>query len=245
MQHWARVLKPSGPRALALLNLNGDLYNDIYTTIIDGFTLKYGGEGYFKNPVLEKYINRKFLKKNIMTVNYNSTKYTCYTYYKSTILNAGAKLEESDIKDVLQLSNDLHDFTKTAIFAELFINDKEVFLSECNDSVVIDGLNVPLHYLDSCKIDKVIKVSGKRWKFTETVVKNSVNSRKTTVALPANIVQAKDAEFARYIIDNVPCYTIHDSFGVSIFDVTLLMDKSNEFFSNDFGYETYSMFILL
>ena len=71
--------------------------------------------------------------------------------------------------------------------------------------------------------------------------------KSTLRSLPANIIQAHDGHLARYLIKHLNIFTIHDSFGISIFDVHLLMDYTNEYFQKELGisYNSYSYFILL
>jgi len=78
------------------------------------------------------------------------------------------------------------------------------------------------------------------------VISLNLDKRSTYTAFNANVVQALDAEFARYIavkLKNV--IVIHDSFGVSIFDLHRLMDESNRYFQGKLSSDCYSPFILI
>jgi len=79
---------------------------------------------------------------------------------------------------------------------------------------------------------KEIKVGRYRWVFNHLALSEEVDIQRTDKALSANLIQAFDAELARYIIINInECFTIHDSFGVDISRVHSLMDATNHFFA--------------
>jgi DNA-directed RNA polymerase len=110
---------------------------------------------------------------------------------------------------------------------------------------LIEGESINLFYLNSIEKKKIIKFADKRWIFSEKKLQNSTDRIKTQMALPANIIHAYDAKLARYLIKNVKCFTIHDSFGTSIFDIHQLMDFTNKYFNTELTAQTYGLFILI
>ena len=67
----------------------------------------------------------------------------------------------------------------------------------------------------------------------------------STTIKSANIIQCKDGHLTRYIILNVKnVFVIHDSFGVNIYELDLLMDCTNNYFNHYTSRNYYSIFIL-
>ena len=81
IQNYMRILGPKDDNSLIISNINGEHYwYDPYSFIIEKFKDKFE-----KNYILEKYFKRKFLKKIIMTIPYQSTLYTCQNYFLEEI----------------------------------------------------------------------------------------------------------------------------------------------------------------
>ena len=74
---------------------------------------------------------------------------------------------------------------------------------------------------------------------------NDISRHKTDKAFPANIIQGSDANLARFLIKNINCFSVHDSFAVSIFQLHDLMDLTNYYFSKKLNKTTYSLYILI
>lgn len=162
MQHWCRILKHKNDETLEKLNLNGDLWYDMYTIIILKFKEKYRFRDYFLNANITKYINRRFLKKVLMTVNYNSTLFSCLKYFKGSIEEVGGVISNNDYKDIVELIKDFRSFCNGDIFEILFRMEKATTLKNLNFSSNINNNIIRLHYLKTKPVIKVIKIDGFR-----------------------------------------------------------------------------------
>jgi hypothetical protein len=63
--------------------------------------------------------------------------------------------------------------------------------------------------------------------------------------LNANIIQASDAELARYLITNLDIQSVHDSFAINLYNLHNIIDLTNLFFNTKSNSTNYSIFILI
>jgi hypothetical protein len=63
-------------------------------------------------------------------------------------------------------------------------------------------------------------------------------------ALEANNMHYRDSELVKEIIDEYEVITIHDCFGISLFELHNVMDKINSYYSKIIGKKTYCIHII-
>ena len=242
MQHWATILVPKDG-VLEKLNLSGDPFYDLYTIAINLFLNKK--KKYIINEKIYPFLKRKYLKKVIMTTNYNSTIWACHKYFKESLKD---ELYLNENLGLWNLIENIHKFLNHDLFSEIFELDKDRFLKEIGEKNQYcfknNDTDIDLKYYKS-KIEKeVIKFDHKRWKFDLHVLTGEIDYKKSGKALPANIIQSLDAALAGYLVKNLKCWSVHDNFGTSLYEVHLLMDLTNDFFNEKLKKESYSLFIL-
>ena len=96
----------------------------------------------------------------------------------------------------------------------------------------IDKQGAPHAYFKSTGFKpKIIQHKYHRWKFQyRTFNHNTIDDRQTYKALPANVIQASDAELAKELILKFCCIPIHDSFIFELREVNAVMDATDTFF---------------
>lgn len=178
-----------------------------------------------------------------MTVGYNSGVKNCLDtlVFECKKNNIPYKLENLE-----KFTKEFHDFIKNKLFEYLF-KDPRDSIKESNFLTLSDAhINLNYFYTRRIATKKDIKLKDKRWVLSKNIISLNLDDRSTYTAFNANVVQALDAEFARYIaIKLTNVIIIHDSFGVSIFDLHILMDESNIYFQEKLESDTYSIFILI
>ena len=241
-QHWGVVLGIN-EEFLEKLNLNGALWYDIYTLIITMFN-KNNNNKYF--DIMKNFLNRKYLKKIIMTANYNAGKDLSLENFLSAL-----KEDNMDTNDNLNYHmfiKDFLSFLNEDLFKLIYLEDKKEKLNKIkgdNYTFEIDKENISLIYLKHTDEKKIIKISGVRWIFIRKKLLKYVDERESDVGLPANIIQASDANLARFLIENLNCLSVHDAFAISIFEVHKLMDLANLYFNTHLKRDSYSIFIFI
>lgn len=209
--------------------IDEDIWYDTYYLIIDVFKKKF-----FKNNTtsnLEKYFNRKNLKKTIMTYNYNATYLRCWKNFKKEA--ELFKISEPDIlKSVEEQFKNFYNFLNwwfikdnfyknspkliSLYFSKLFIEENCVFYKTHDDFFIA------LKYFligKTSRFDRMIL--GERVTMVLNELSTNFNQEKTKRALQANITHTFDAYILRKIIliMDSPLITIHDSVGVDILQI--------------------------
>lgn len=238
LQHWSIKLQVK-PEYLNKLNLNGDIWYDTYTFIIDIF-LNENPE--FKEK-LKNILKRNILKNFIMITNYNAGLYKCYINLKDILNDAKIPFNETELN---LFSQKFFKFLKDNIFNILFINSKDEFLKKTGVLVLTDDKSsINLTYLNYKEFKDDIKFYKYRWVILRKILIDTPCDWKTQIALNANIIQASDAELARYLINNLNIQSVHDSFAINLFELHQLIDLTNKFFNKKLNNNNYSIFILI
>lgn len=253
IQHWAILLKPRPNFDLSLINLSGCRWYDTYTVIIDFYFKTEGGKAYHNDLSLSTFISRKYLKSVIMTINYNSTFWRCKQYYFDSITKDYPDISPVVEEKLESFLIDFYEFVQSKVFLDYFVKNRWEFCDTLGFKVENDYGNVLFHYLKLSKDshESIIKIGGIRWKFTENLATNVIDVVKSERAFPANLIHFYDSNLPKYLVENkLKFYSIHDSFGVSIGDLGILMDLTNEFFIKGLDLKTIedgeeSIFILL
>jgi hypothetical protein len=91
----------------------------------------------------------------------------------------------------------------------------------------------------------VYKIKDLRWIFVVRELIPHYCEFKSKISRNANIIQALDAELARYLIKRCSVWTVHDSFATSLFDLHELHDHTCIYFKNKLNVECNNPFILI
>jgi hypothetical protein len=240
-QHWGVILGIQND-ALDKLNLNGCKWFDIYTLIIDMFNKK-NKDKYLNNSMIKNYLNRKYLKKIIMTVNYNAGEDLSLLSFINALKKNNKEIGDMDIYK--EFINDFRSFINIDLFNLLYIKNKEDTLNNMNYKLKIDDKKISLIYLKSIEEKEVIKINNIRWIFVRKKLTNEISYHKTDKAFPANIIQGSDADLAHFLVIRLNCFSVHDSFAISLFHLHELMDLTNSYFSTKLNQDLYSIFVLI
>lgn len=211
---------------LKYLNLSGDSWCDTYQYIVNLFILD------------EKYKNRKFWKKTIMTIVYNAKWYTCFYDFVSMLRNSNIEYKEFSELEKENLKKMHLDFYKkinSEDFLKIFFLTKEnnnTFEFKYNKWEIINQKEYKINYKNFR--DKYIDIE---YKITE-------DKEKTKLAFYANNLHYYDAELVREILKNLEVISIHDCFGVRLCELHILMDVVNNYYSKYHKSDNYSIFIL-
>jgi len=215
---------------LHLLNINNkSSYCDTYKYIIDVF-LKTDRDDLKK---------RKYWKKTIMTIPYNSTKYSCLKVFIEELENdkfGYFSLTKDEQKKINNTHNKFYEDVKSCIENEFFENKK----SE-------NQLKPFIYYKIIKKIVKEFKVTlwNKRDKYTIVDIEKKLDEKTTRKSLKANNMHYLDSSLIRYLSKKLELLTIHDEFGVRLCELHLLMDEINFYYSKNIGEDTYSIHIII
>ena len=239
LQHWG-IMLGIHDEYLNVLNLHGDRWYDIYTVIIDMFINSH--KEYLLDKNINCILNRNILKTIIMVVNYNAGKRECLRYLIEKLKTS--KLYVSDFK-YEQFCNDFHNFISKNLFNTIYVNSKDLFLQAHTNSIKLGDANINLAYLKTIDTKEVIKIKDMRWIFSIKKLENEICLHKTLIAQNANIIQASDAELARYLVNNLDIFAVHDSFAINLYELHKLMDLTNKFFNLKLINNQYSLFIII
>jgi hypothetical protein len=132
---------------------------------------------------------------------------------------------------IIRLHKIFYNFLNNDLFLLLFKNSKDSALSNITKQLEYD-----FTYLKMEVQKKQIEINGRRCELAYSKYNSTIDQVKTKRALPANIIQARDAELAVYLLNKVECLAIHDAFLVSIYDLGLLIDSTNAFFQQKLNY---------
>lgn len=187
-------------------------------------------------PVYDEFITRGVVKKPVMTSNYNVTVGKSWEYFWKAIEDNNSEnsrfKDSDDLKVSLRKIHDiLYEYANSGAFSELFLRDKEEYLSSLNFTFLYGKYSFSYLYksIGSPNQEKITK-SGSSIRITNrsrTIEDDLLKSRR---ALNANLLHTQDALLADYLFLRLKCFAVHDSFGCSIYDVHLLMDYSNSYF---------------
>jgi hypothetical protein len=115
--------------------------------------------------------------------------------------------------------------------------------------MLIDGSKINLEYKKFEILDKrkEWKSNKSRWSIVKKTLTDELDEKKTYTAFDPNLVQAYDANLVKFVfLKNHKIFTIHDSFGVDVTNIHLLIDDINKYFNEKLNLTSeYSIFILL
>ena len=240
LQHWSIKLT-ARDEYLNKLNLNGDIWYDTYTFIIDTF-LKENPE-YVENINFKEILKRKILKNFIMITNYNAGLFKCHMNLKEMLIESKIPFDDDKLNS---FSKKFHLFLKDSLFDILFVNSRDNFIKKTGSLICTDdGSNINLTYLNYKENKDDIKIYEYRWVITRRSLIDIPCEWKTQIALNANIIQASDAELARFLINRLNIQSVHDSFAINLFELHKIIDLTNLFFNEKLKSNNYSIFILI
>lgn len=163
IQHWSYLLIPKNNEILESLNLSGCRLFDYYNyniKFIRSIALKtiegYKSDTYIKNYMIifDYFINRKVVKKPIMTSNYGVTFITSLKYFKLEICNqieifikTNPDIDETTLHNVLdEIHKLLYNYAKNDIFIQMFEKNKEDFLKNLGYSFTYENQTINYKY---------------------------------------------------------------------------------------------------
>lgn len=179
------------------LNLKGNEWRDTYTVIINLF-LEHN-PSFLEVKALSDTLNRKYLKKTIMTVNYNAGKNRCLQDFIQALKDDGIYDTSSELR-YSEFMSSFHKFLTNDLFILFYKSSKSEFLDTNSSKLQLSDATINLTYQDTTEIKEVIKIQNERWIFNRKALQIAPCKRKTTIALNANIIQAYDAELARFLV---------------------------------------------
>lgn len=253
-QHLVKILLPLNDKSLAEVNLDSnDTWYDTYEILIERWKKEKKDKiKSIKFDELEKYFNRKNLKKILMTQNYGCGWRKCYNYFFEQFEN----LDENNKKKMGKL---LHSFYNFIVYEKtLFKNDKNIIEEymigrNYKELKMLDNSSIDLRYFNQKikRIDNQIK--NKRYTIILHSKTNIMDIDKTNRSLLANFVHTQDAALARDVVTKITCMPVHDCFIIGCLEVSNLIDIVNKCmnitYCGDWDFrlnkEIYSIFILL
>lgn len=143
IQNYMRILGPKDDNSMKISNIDGGFYwYDPYSFIIEKFIEKNE-----KNEIIEKYFKRKYLKKIIMTIPYQSTYNTCQNYFIEEIWKDYKDFDKNDFfkKDhekKKETSSIIIYLKKFYFFLKNEIEDK--YLYEKSSNEILNIVNIML-----------------------------------------------------------------------------------------------------
>lgn len=240
LQHWSIILSPK-KEYINKLNLDGDVWYDTYTFIIETFLKE--NNNFKDNKILEPIFKRSVLKNFIMIINYNAGLYRCVSNLKEILKELKINIDTNNLN---LFSTSFFNYLKNDIFKVFYFNDKNETLKTLGTLLHLDDKSqINLVYLNHKEIKEDIKIYKYRWVILKRNTINTICYRKTQIALNANIIQAKDAELARFIICRLNIQSVHDSFAINLYELHNLMDITNKYFNSKLNNTYYSLFILI
>lgn len=246
-QHWSLNLG-SKPSEDYVLNMKGFLWSDLYTYSINTFLRSSP-----KYKVIFKFINRKLLKRSIMTVGYNVTFYSFLAYYLSELdnylISNNLSLSEEEAILVKEFAKRFFDYLYSEFFLVLYNKDRKSFIDSLDPlNIGVGGNSFNFAYT------KVIGVKADvygRGSYRIVIKRNvfsleEIDHKATRRGLDPNLIQAYDACLARYLISqDLDLVSIHDEFGVSDYELPYLINHVNAYFNSEKKVSNFAIFILL
>jgi hypothetical protein len=240
---------------LEVMNINSieNKWYDPYTYIINKYIENIAGN-LENNTMLLK---RKNLKKIIMTVQYSVSTDSALKYYAESKNIKINELDKNERNNIISFKKYLTDIVEQE---HLFLKNSSSLTEEWNKNMYIytnDNICFSLNYNKKKKKQIEITVDNKRKSIINYEITNTYDKHKTKQSLRANIIHVMDAYIARSIILDWKIGTVHDSFGIDIYKISLLIDSCNSIFNNNImgkksafvdtinTINTFSIFILL
>ena len=228
-QHLIKTCGYKNTKTLEWCNLKSkDTWYDTYSHIIDNFLKEKITEE--KNDILREVINRKNLKKVIMTENYSAGFQTCKNYFLEKInLEKYNEDQKKLIKETFEIfyeyisnnklmfENDISDILK--FFKE---NEYIVYLNNETKDVIV------LKYYKGIKQQKEILINNKRYSYQEFSINKIEDKIKTKSSLKANYIHTMDASLVRWFLSYNKAIAVHDCFFIDYINITYLVSCINE-----------------
>jgi hypothetical protein len=211
-------------------NLNNDGYwYDTYYFIIMDFK-----NSHVLNNTSLQHFTRKNLKKTIMTYNYSATLLTCWRDFSENILYG-----EDEYQQLFDDFQKFFNFLKKIFDGDIFFKTpskklieffKKDFKSLGEIKITTsDQSNAYLEYKKTTvtRLDKRYKTIRFTMVFTD--VSEELDFRKSYQSLRPNLLHSLDATLVRIVLNKLPkpIITVHDSFGIDILNVDLLIKITN------------------
>jgi hypothetical protein len=245
LQHLTRIMGACDDNSFKICNLNSlsDWY-DPYSYIIKSFISYYK----ITNTAL---LDRKKLKKIIMTSPYAATYKTSLEYYKKEI---NTVLNDEDIRIFKlfymfinkQMENVLFKWPTKKII-DHFFSEKKSFIIESEEA----SSNLIYYHMKTKILDMT---ANNRITKKYQIQTNKVDHRKIKISIRANVIHFEDGMLCRNVNKNMDnaIITIHDCYMIDIFRISKLINCVNEQmnkksilnFDNEHK-KIYSIFILL
>jgi hypothetical protein len=229
---------------LGVLNLNGDDWNDTYTYAINVFWPEDMRVFIVHEDGTILIIERKDVKQTVMVIPYGGVWWTCFNYFKEALKKKNVYYENlsEEVKNNLKKAHKaFYDNIKNNIKNDLYENREN---SKMIDFKYNDWITVSIN-------EQKITYKGNRDKYLYTTETGFYNKKKSENAKEANNMHYLDAQLVRYILSKIDVMCIHDCFGVSIFDLHILMDEVNSYYSKyinhlrEEGEEFYGLHVLI
>ena len=215
---------------IKICNLNDKTYwYDTYYFIIKEFKAQH-----ILGATSLPHFTRKNLKKTIMTYNYSATMLTCWKDFSENI-----SFTNDQYQQIFDDFQKFFNFLKEIFDGDLFFKNPSKKLIEFfkKDFKLAGEIKVttPDHshtYLEykkstSIRIDK--KYKDLRFTIVFWDLSDELDIRKTYQSLRPNLLHSLDATLVRIILNKLPhpIITIHDSFGIDLLSVDLLIQTAN------------------
>jgi len=216
---------------LKYINIDGSDWCDTYKYLIDKFLE-------LDNVTLdkEKIKKRKNWKSTIMTIPYNAVWFSCFSKFLESLREEGIEyneLNDEEKKELKKIHKNFYKNIKENVKKEFYRNSKE--------DLIMFG------YQEWKEIEKKeYKVNYKKGRDKYIDIKYIIEEDKKSSmrALEANNMHYRDSELVKEIIDEYEVITIHDCFGISLFELHNVMDKINSYYSKIIGKKTYCIHII-
>ena len=178
-----------------------------------------------------------------MITNYNAGLHKCHANLVELLTESKIPFDEIELKF---FSQKFYRFLKSNLFNIIFVNSRDEFLKKTGGLIHTDDKsNINLTYLNYKEHKEDIKIYKYRWVISRRTLVDTTCDWKTQIALNANIIQASDAELARYLINKLNIQSVHDSFAINLFKLHNIVDLTNLFFNEKLKKNEYSIFILI
>lgn len=216
---------------LKYINIDGSDWCDTYKYLIDKFLE-------LDNVTLdkEKIKKRKNWKSTIMTIPYNAVWFSCFSKFLESLREEGIEYNELNDEEKKELKKIHKNFYKN-----IKENVKKEFYKNSKEDLIMFG------YQEWKEIEKKeYKVNYKKGRDKYIDIKYMIEEDKKSSmrALEANNMHYRDSELVKEIIDEYEVITIHDCFGISLFELHNVMDKINNYYSKIIGKKTYCIHII-
>lgn len=216
---------------LKYINIDGSDWCDTYKYLIDKF-LKIDDIKLDR----EKIEKRKNWKSTIMTIPYNAVWYSCFLKFLESLRDEGIEYNElnNEEKEKLKrMHKDFYEKIKENVKKEFYKNDRE--------NLINFGYN---EWKEGNKREYKVNYRKGRDKYIDITYIISEDKKSSLKALEANNMHYRDSELVKEIIEEYEVITVHDCFGISLFELHNVMDKINKYYSKIIGKETYCIHII-